>query len=146
MSSPSNLTPATTPGPEPRRVLVVEDHDDGRESLLLLLDLCGFKAAGARDGHEGVQLALKFQPHVALVDINLPFLDGFEVARRVRAALGEKVLLIALTAQDDPEVFQQAREASFDLHVTKPADPQRLVRLLAGEPPGPGSGVALRPQ
>jgi CheY-like chemotaxis protein len=89
MPSPANQTPATNSDPEPRRVLVIEDHPDGRESLLLLLDLCGFKAAGARDGHEGVQLALKFQPHVVLVDINLPALDGYEVARRVRAALGK---------------------------------------------------------
>ncbi len=123
----------------------MEDHPDSRQSLLLLLDLCGFKGAGAGNGREGVRWALSFQPHAAVVDINLPVLDGFEVARRVRAALGKDGLLVALTAHDNAEVLRRARKASFNFHMKKPADPERLLRLLTGGPPGSGAAIALRP-
>jgi CheY-like chemotaxis protein len=114
-----------------RRVLIVEDHADGRQSLRLLLELKGHEVAVAADGAEGVRVALEFRPEVALIDLGLPLLDGLEVCRRVRAALGGQVFLVALTARDDPDDIQQTAEAGFDFHLVKPADPEGVSRLVA---------------
>jgi CheY-like chemotaxis protein len=116
--------------PVSRRVLLVEDNPDGRETLRLLLELYGHIVEEAADGREGVEKALAWQPEVAVVDIGLPLLDGFEVARRLRAALGGHVLLIALTAYGQPEDIRLAFRAGFDHHLTKPADVGELLRLL----------------
>jgi CheY-like chemotaxis protein len=86
----------------------------------------------AADGLRGVQQALAWRPEVAVVDIGLPLLDGYEVARRVRAALGEGIRLIALTSYCRPEDRRQAFEAGFDYHLAKPADPEEMSRLLKG--------------
>src|SRR4051794_28769254 len=79
----------------PRRVLIVEDYPDGREALRLLLTVLGHEVAVAADGIEGVRLAREVCPDAALVDIGLPGLDGYEVARQIRSHLGDAVLLIA---------------------------------------------------
>jgi CheY-like chemotaxis protein len=76
--------------------------------------------------------ALAWRPEVAIVDIGLPVLDGYEVARRVRAALDPAPFLIALTAYCGPAGVRLAYEAGFDTHLAKPADPDGLRRLLAG--------------
>jgi CheY-like chemotaxis protein len=110
--------------------LVVEDNPDGREILKLLLELCGYQVEAAKDGREGVEKALAWRPEVVVTDIGLPVLDGYEVARVVRAAAGGRVRLIALTAYGSPEDIQRAFEAGFDHHLTKPADPVELLRLL----------------
>jgi CheY-like chemotaxis protein len=119
-----------TEAPASRRVLVVEDNPDGREMLKLLLRLCGHQVEGAKDGREGVEKALAWRPEVAVLDIGLPVLDGYEVARRVRAAVGGRVRLIALTAYGGPEDIRRAFEAGFDHHLTKPAEAGELLRLL----------------
>jgi CheY-like chemotaxis protein len=111
-------------------VLLIEDNPDGREMLRLLLELWGHEVRVAADGLLGVQQALAWRPEVAVVDIGLPLLDGYEVARRVRTALGEGVRLIALTAYSRPEDRSQAFAAGFDFHLGKPADPEELSRLL----------------
>ncbi len=127
------------PAPPPsRRILVIEDNPDGREVLRLLLGMWGHHVEVEEDGHRGLGKALSWRPEVAVVDIGLPFLDGYEVARRVRAALGRGVLLIALTGYGSPEDRALAFAAGFDHHVTKPADPEELQRLLA-------AGWAARP-
>ncbi len=113
-----------------RRVLIVEDNPDGREMLKLLLELYGYQVAEAADGREGVEKALAWGPEVAVVDIGLPGLDGYEVARRLRAALGSGVVLIALTAFGEAEDIRRASRAGFDHHLTKPAEPGDLLRLL----------------
>ncbi len=113
-----------------RRVLLVEDDPDGREMLTLLLELCGHRGEAAADGRQGVEKALAWQPEVAVVDINLPLLDGYEVARRVKAALGGRVLLIALTAYGGPEDRDRASQAGFSYHLTKPVSPEEMLRLL----------------
>ncbi len=117
--------------PAAHRVLVVEDNPDGREILKLLLELYGHEVEVAADGRQGVEKALAWGPDVAVVDIGLPGLDGYAVARRLRAALGGRVVLIALTAYGQPEDIRQASEAGFDHHLTKPAEADRLLRLLA---------------
>jgi CheY-like chemotaxis protein len=117
--------------PVSRRVLLVEDNPDGRETLKLLLELCGHQVEEAADGRQGVEKALAWAPEVAVVDIGLPGLDGYEVARRLRAALGGRVVLIALTAYGEPEDRRRAFQAGFDIHLTKPADVGELLGLLA---------------
>src|SRR4029453_12205204 len=95
-----------------------------------LLQLWGHTVHVAADGHEGVRLATSVKPRIALVDIGLPGLDGYEVARSVRTELGDTVHLIALTGYGQPEDRERARAAGFDDHVTKPLDLAALERLL----------------
>jgi two-component system CheB/CheR fusion protein len=113
-----------------RRVLVVDDNSDCRETLCRLLRLSGFQVEQASDGQEGLRKALDWRPEAAVVDIGLPLLDGYEVARRLRKALDGLIVLIALTGYGQPEDRAQAFEAGFDHHLTKPADPEHLLRLL----------------
>ncbi len=114
-----------------RHVLVVEDSRDGRESLALLLRMLGHRVDVAEDGPRGVEVALAGRPEVALIDIGLPKLDGYEVASRVRAGLGGGVLLVALTGYGQPEDRERAADAGFDDHLTKPVELEELQRLLA---------------
>jgi CheY-like chemotaxis protein len=109
----------------------VEDHPDARESLRLLLVFWGHQVEVAADGLRGIQVALAWKPEVAIVDIGLPILDGYEVARQLRAALDVPIRLIALTAYGSPEDIRRAHEAGFDIHLAKPADPGEIRHLLA---------------
>jgi CheY-like chemotaxis protein len=112
------------------RVLVVEDNADSRETLRALLEVWGFAVEAVGDGLSGVQKALAWRPRAAVVDIGLPRLDGYEVARQARAALGGAVLLVALTGYAGPEDCERALAAGFDHHFAKPCDPDQLRRLL----------------
>jgi CheY-like chemotaxis protein len=115
-----------------RRVLVVEDNVDSAESMQLLLELSGYHVEIAHDGPSGLDAASRFQPEIVLCDIGLPGgMDGYEVARRLRA-VESRARLIALTGYGQEEDQRRAREAGFDLHLTKPVDPVALERLLAG--------------
>jgi DNA-binding response OmpR family regulator len=111
-------------------VLVVEDNPDGREMLCLLLRMVGHQVAVARDGVEGVEVGLRERPDVAVVDVGLPRLDGYQVAQRLRAALGPSVFLIAHTSHGRPEDRQRALQAGFDVHLVKPVDPRELFAWL----------------
>lgn len=113
-------------------MLVVEDNPDGRESLCRLLSLCGFRVECACDGAEGVARGLALRPGAAVVDIGLPILDGFDVARELRRALGSGVLLIAHTGYSDKESRRRASEAGFDHLLAKPCALAELLRLLRG--------------
>jgi CheY-like chemotaxis protein len=114
----------------PRRILIIEDHADNRESLRCLLELWGYGVQVARDGVQGSAKALARHPDVAVIDIGLPRKDGYEVARQLRAALHDDIRLIALTADSDPEDRDRAAQAGFDYFMTKPADLEELHRLL----------------
>lgn len=124
--------PAGPPGAAPpSRVLVVEDNPDGRDALRDLLEIWGHQVALAMDGEGGVRLAVDERPTVALVDIDLPGIDGYEVARRIRREYPEAPpLLVAMTGFDQPEDRERAFAAGFDLHLVKPVPPRRLARLL----------------
>jgi CheY-like chemotaxis protein len=98
--------------------------------LQILLELWGHRVEAAEDGLVGLNKALSWRPEVAVVDIGLPQLDGYQVARRIRAALGKRILLIALTGYGQPRDRQLAFEAGFDFHMTKPADLDQLSSLL----------------
>ena len=119
-------------GPETRgrHVLVVEDNHDNRATLRELLEFAGHRVSVAGTGSEGVALALERRPDVALVDIGLPELDGYEVARRVRAALGHHIVLVALTGYGQPEDVRRAKAAGFDAHLAKPLDLDALQALV----------------
>jgi CheY-like chemotaxis protein len=112
---------------------LIEDNPDGRETLQLLLESWGHQVEVAEDGLEGLSKALAWKPDAAVVDIGLPLLDGYSFARRVRAALSDNILLIALTAYSQPEDRRQALQAGFDVHMSKPADFVELGRVL-GQP------------
>jgi CheY-like chemotaxis protein len=126
------IPPATKPARR-RRVLVVEDNPDGRASLQYLLGCWGYQVEVAGDGPSGLEKALTWEPDVAVVDIGLPFLDGNEVARRIRAAVHEKIFLIALTAYCQPSDRLRALASGFNAFLCKPADLDELARLLGPE-------------
>jgi CheY-like chemotaxis protein len=118
-------------GPAPCRILVVEDNADARDMLLALLTLEQHDVVTASDGPAGVDAALRLRPDVALIDIGLPGLNGYEVARRIRATeSGRAMKLIALSGYGQSEDTRQAREAGFDLHLVKPVEPKRLDEAL----------------
>jgi len=120
-------------GPRPgTRVLVIEDNQDGRESLRDLLEIWGYRVELAEDGPSGLARALASPPDVALIDIGLPGLDGNEVARRILSTLnGNTPCLIAMTGYGQPEDRGRALEAGFHTYLVKPVDPETLSRLLA---------------
>ena len=125
--------PALSPRPSAaRRVLVIEDNDDSRQMLRELIRLLGHEVYEAADGVTGVSSALALEPDLALVDIGLPGIDGYEVARRLREhPAGRHLLLVALSGYGLPEDRERSRTAGFDLHLVKPVDPARLAELLA---------------
>jgi len=114
-----------------RRVLLVEDSEDIREALLELLELLGHRAEGVGTGAEGVARAVETGPDVVLVDVGLPDMDGLEVARRIRHAVGPGPFLVAMTGYARDEDREQALAAGFDLHLAKPVDLGVLERLVA---------------
>lgn len=116
----------------PRRVLVVDDEPDCADTLGALLELSGFEVEIAYDGAAAVAAAARFEPHAVVCDLNMPGMDGFDVARTLRAAaFGRHCRLIALTAYGDAERRRRAAEAGFDHHVVKPANPTELFSLLS---------------
>jgi len=124
-------TEALHAAPVPCRILVVEDNADARDMLLALLTLERHDVCTAVDGPAGVDAALQLRPDVALIDIGLPGLNGYEVARRIRATeAGRTMKLIALTGYGQSEDMRMAREAGFDLHLVKPVEPRRLDEAL----------------
>ncbi len=115
-----------------RRVLIVEDNADARESLQLLLQLAGHDVETAEDGLIGLQKLTTLRPDVALIDLGLPGIDGYDLARRLRALPEARAMrLIALSGYGQAEDRRRALDAGFDMHITKPVDPDRLQRLLA---------------
>jgi two-component system, sensor histidine kinase len=113
-----------------RRILVIEDNADNREMMRILLETSGHEVHEAPDGPSGVDLAIQLQPEIALVDIGLPGLDGYEVARQIRARLHQRVKLIALSGYGRREDRQRAFAAGFDNHLLKPVDPEHLAAAL----------------
>jgi len=121
---------------ERRRVLIIEDNDDAREMLRCALEQEGYVVYVAADGQDGIAQAVSLGPDVALVDIGLPGVNGYDVARRIRTAgAGNRPILVALTGYGREEDRRRAEEAGFDRHLVKPVDPAKLVGLIAELPP-----------
>jgi signal transduction histidine kinase/ActR/RegA family two-component response regulator len=114
----------------PRHVLIIEDGPDARKALGRLLELWGHHVELAEDGTRGVERAIAGRPEVALIDIGLPGLNGYEVAKRVRQVLGNRIRLIALTGYGQPDDQERTRAAGFDQHLVKPVNPKLLSRML----------------
>jgi CheY-like chemotaxis protein len=113
--------------------LIVEDNQDAGEMYRLLVELAGHEAMLAENGKRGLELLKSARPDIALVDIGLPGLDGYEVARRFRSEPGsDRVLLVALTGYSASADQDRSRQAGFDIHLIKPVDPQALKLLLDG--------------
>jgi two-component system CheB/CheR fusion protein len=117
---------------EGRRVLIVEDQEDSREMLRLLLESMGHLVLEEADGAGAVSAIEREHPDVALIDIGLPVMSGYEVARRVREIrLLDDVILVALTGYGRDSDIEMAKDAGFDAHITKPADSHLLDEILA---------------
>jgi CheY-like chemotaxis protein len=123
-------SPRTARPARPARVLIVEDNVDTRETLRRVLELDGHQIQEAGDGPQALEMAHASRPEVVIVDIGLPGLDGYEVARRLRASLGDAPLVIALTGYGQPEDRRLSREAGFDVHLVKPVSPEQLAAAL----------------
>ncbi len=138
LATPPAATPQAAPAAEPgrRRIVVVEDNADAREMLRFSLELAGHEVHEAHDGPSGLATILRVRPDVALVDVGLPELDGYEVARQVRAKVGSTIHLVALTGYGQPDDRRQALQAGFDAHLVKPVKPEALLDTI---------GAARRP-
>jgi two-component system, sensor histidine kinase len=122
-----------TSGPIPagsHRILLIEDNADARNMARLGLELLGQTVSTASSGETGIEMALADPPDAVIVDIGLPGLDGYEVGRRLRKALGDRVRLVALTGYSQPEDRRRVREAGFDVHLVKPIVPADILRGL----------------
>jgi len=119
------------------RILLADDNRDALDSLATLLQCDGHEVHTAADGAEALEVAAACHPDVVLLDIGMPKLDGYEVARRIRAEpWGKNAVLIALTGWGQDEDRRRSREVGFDSHLVKPLDPEALSTLLARLPGG----------
>ena len=115
---------------------MADDNADAAESIALLLELAGHEVRVAHTGHGALAVAREFRPDAALLDIGMPELSGYEVARELRREpWGAAINLIALRGWGREEDRLRALEAGFDRHLTKPIDPQALTALLSREEP-----------
>jgi len=126
------LPRAAEQAPPGSRVLVVDDNHDTADSVVLLLRLAGYEALAAYTGTSGLEMAYSYRPHVALLDIGLPEMDGFEMARRLRRDPKTKdVSLIAMTGYGEEHHQQASGDAGFTRHLVKPINPNQLLEFLA---------------
>jgi DNA-binding response OmpR family regulator len=122
---------------ELRRVLVVDDNQDAADSLAMLLSAQGDEVRTAYDGEEAIEADRRFEPGIVLLDIGLPKLSGYDVARDIRQRRGAAVLIVAITGWGQEEDRQRSRDAGFDHHFTKPVDISSLLDVIERERPRP---------
>jgi len=121
----------------PPRVLCVDDNRDSSDMTALLLRSCGFDAQACYNGHDALKLAQEFSPDVCFIDLNMPGMDGDELAVQLRQqAVGRPLKLVALTAMSSADAVRRTTAAGFHAHLVKPADPAVLIRLA-----GTGAGA-----
>ena len=122
-----------------QRVLLVDDDPDSSEPLSLLLQAKGHQTRIATDGDQAISVADEFKPNCVLLDLGLPRMDGYEVARRIRERpYGNDVVLVALTGWAGRDVRTKAAEAGFDYHILKPVnwdEVEKIVRSVARPAP-----------
>jgi CheY-like chemotaxis protein len=118
--------------PAGRRILVADDVKDAADSLAMLLELRGHDVRTAHDGDEAIEVAEAFRPHIVLLDIGMPKLNGYEACRRIRAQpWGRSIVMVALTGWSQAEDRRRTDEAGFDAHIVKPVEVKVLLDLLA---------------
>ncbi|OWK37981.1 ATP-binding protein [Fimbriiglobus ruber] len=153
--------PEATAGPVPSRrpgcrILIVDDSTDAADSLAMILGLGGDEVRTVATGPAALQTAAQFRPHLVLLDLGLPGMDGYEVARRLReTTAGNRIRIAALTGYGQEEDRRRTQTAGFDHHLVKPADPTAIEKIvaeiIAAQIPksdvvvGTGSGVVTRP-
>ena len=135
--APAAMDPAIIPIPKrPQRILIADDNRDAADSLAMMLRINGHDVRTAYDGQQAVDMAEAFRPALALLDIGMPRLNGYEAARGIRdKTFGRGMVLVALTGWGQPEDKQRSKVAGFDHHLVKPVDPSTLDRLLATSSP-----------
>jgi CheY-like chemotaxis protein len=119
---------SASPGAAYFRVLYIDDNRDVTDTAVDLLGLLGFEARGCYDGPSALELAPRFLPGVCMIDLNMPGMDGDEVAVRLRGLLAV-VVLIAVTAMSDEKSGARIAAAGFDMHLVKPVDPRNLLTV-----------------
>lgn len=126
-----------------RRVLVIEDNRDAREMFRMMLELAGHEVLEAEEGLAGLELLKVMRPDVAVIDVGLPGLNGYEIARRFREEPdSERVMLVALTGYGTPEAVERSRQAGFDHHLIKPVNAEALQEIMRGEARGRADGAS----
>jgi CheY-like chemotaxis protein len=133
----SRRKPVDHVSPDRRRVLVVDDNLDSADTMAELVRIWGYDVRTAHDGPAALDCARSFRPDVILLDVGLPGMDGYELARRLRAEGLAGDLLVSVTGYGQEEDRRKAEEAGFDHHLTKPVQPDMLLRLVGGEDRGP---------
>jgi len=113
------------------RILLIEDNEDAREMLHMLLTLAGHDVHGAVDGPSGIEMAMATDPEMVVIDLGLPGMDGYEVARQLRSRLRAGVGLIALSGYGQASDRRKSVEAGFDTHLVKPVEPRHLSDVIA---------------
>jgi CheY-like chemotaxis protein len=124
------LQPPTAP-PKTSRVLVVDDNRDSAEMMALLIGTFGHQVQVAHDGVDALAVQEAFRPDVVLLDIGLPMMSGYEVARQIRARQTPQPLLVAITGWSRDEDRHKSSAAGFDAHLVKPVDHEHLMKLIA---------------
>jgi CheY-like chemotaxis protein len=125
----------TAPHHVARRVVIIDDNADAAAMLAMLIGDLGGEVHVAHDGAAGAELVQRIRPDVVLLDIGMPAMDGYETCRRIRSESSVRDLfIVALTGWGQEQDKQRAHDAGFDAHLTKPADPASLARLLADPP------------
>jgi CheY-like chemotaxis protein/PAS domain-containing protein len=130
---PAMPTPATATAPsrERPRILVVDDNTDAARTMSILLRAYGYVTQAAHDGLEAIEVAERFNPHVILLDIGLPKLNGYEVCQQIRSQQwGKEMFVVAVTGWGQEEDKRRAEDCGFDAHIVKPVEPVQLVALL----------------
>jgi CheY-like chemotaxis protein len=118
-------------GTAPRRILIADDNQDVAETMKMLLAEAGHEVHVAHTGTEALQIAKRVRPEVALLDIGMPDMSGYDVAQSIRhEAWGRDIILIAVTGWGQHSDKQQALAAGFNQHLTKPVDPTKLGALI----------------
>ncbi|HEY1191033.1 MAG TPA: response regulator [Gemmata sp.] len=125
------MTPDTPEAVPPLRVLCIDDNRDVADSEVDLLRVVGFEARACYDGPAALVEAIAFRPGVCLIDLNMPGMDGDELALRLRKwAVDVPLVLVAVTAMNNEESSRRIQSAGFDLHLTKPVDPHNLIAVV----------------
>jgi len=126
-----------------RRVLIVDDNADVLQSLSALLRTLGHEVSTAKDGAQAIEIFEAERPEAALIDIGLPDISGYEVARRVRELDDGRTLLVALTGYGRQQDRDASMKAGFNAHLTKPAGLDEVERLFARAPGGSSGGSVV---
>jgi two-component system CheB/CheR fusion protein len=122
------------PRPGRWRIVLAEDHDDGREMMVANLALSGYEVHAASNGRQALQLVEELRPHAVISDLEMPDMNGFQLARAIREKHGATIRLIALTGLIPRIAWTPTMDAGFDYYLLKPVTGPDLIPYIEGEP------------